>query len=225
MLGRERPDHAERGQVDALDLQAGAFDGGGGALDHLLADGDDDDALAQAERRVDGAERLEVEDRLVHRHRDVIGRGGLDGRGQRLRIVIADDVEIERAHDDALVGDPEAHPLGQLVLREEGLEHLRQSDRVGDLAVAHDAGRELGDGAAGQGEGAIDAHFGGGEVARVELEAHDAGVRGLLLLPEHRHSSSYPLRELDRAITPFGALNARSGPEGPLREELQLARW
>ena len=63
------------------------------------------------------------------------------------------------------MGDPEAHPLGQLVVREERPEHLRQSDRIGDLAVAHDAGRQLGDGAAGQGEGAIEAHFGGGEMA------------------------------------------------------------
>ena len=87
VLGRQRADHAERGEVDALELEAGALEGGGGALDHLAADGDDDDARAQAERRVDDAERLEVQDGLVHRHRDVIRGGGLDGGGERLRVV------------------------------------------------------------------------------------------------------------------------------------------
>ena len=101
--------------------QAGALEGGGGALDHLAADGDDDDARAQAERRVDGAERLEVQDGLVHRHRDVIGSGGLDGGGERLRVV-EHGVEVERAHDDALVGDAEPDALGQLVLGEERLD-------------------------------------------------------------------------------------------------------
>ena len=41
----QRADHAERGEVDALELEAG-LEGGGGALDHLAADGDDDDARA-----------------------------------------------------------------------------------------------------------------------------------------------------------------------------------
>ena len=203
MLGRERADHAERGQVDALDLQAGALDGGGGALDHLLADGDDDHARAQAQRRVDRAERLEVEDGLVHRHRDVVRRGLLDGGGEGLRVV-DHDVEVERAHHDALVGDPEPHPLGELVVGEERLERLRKSDRIGDLAVAHDAGLELGDRTAGQGEGSVDADFGGGEVARVELEAHDAGVGGLLLLTEHSVPIVIPASALDRAWTPAG---------------------
>ena len=47
-------------------------------------------------------------------------------------------------------------------------------------------GRELGDRAAGQGEGAVDADLGGGDVAGVELEPDDAGLRGTLLLAEHR---------------------------------------
>ena len=89
-------------------VQAGALEGGGGALDHLAADGDDDDARAQAERRVDDAERLEVQDGLVHRHRDVIRSGGLDGGGERLRVVER-GLEVERADDDPLVRDAEAH--------------------------------------------------------------------------------------------------------------------
>ena len=97
----------------------------------------------------------------------------------------SDDVEIERAHDDALMRDAEAHALRELVLGEERLDGLRERDRVGDLAVAHDAGPELGDRAAGQGEGAVDADLGGGDVAGVELEPDDAGLGGTLLLAEH----------------------------------------
>ena len=108
--------------------QAGALDGGGGALDHLAADGDDDDARAQADRRVDDAERLEVQHGLVHRHRDVVRSGGADGGGERLRVV-EHGVEVERAHDDPLVGDAEPHALGQLVLGEERLERLGEGDR------------------------------------------------------------------------------------------------
>ena len=98
------------------------------------------------------------------------GAAALHGGGQRLRVV-EHGGEVERAHDDPLVGDAETHALGQLVLGEERLERLRERDRIGDLAVAHDAGPELGDRAAGQGEGAVDADLGGGEVAGVELEA------------------------------------------------------
>ena len=74
------------------------------------------------------------------------GACGLDGGGERLRVV--ERRQVERAHDDALVGDAEAHALGQLVLGEERLERLGERDGVGDLAVAQDAGPKLGDGAA-----------------------------------------------------------------------------
>ena len=155
-------------------------------------------------------------DGLVHRHRDVVRRGGADGGGERLR-VLDDGGEVERAHDDALVGDAEAHALGQLVLGEERLERLRERDRVGDLAVAHDAGPELGDCAAGQGEGAVDAHLGGGEVAGVELEADHAGLGGTLLT---EHGSCIGS---SRAVRLERPLNARSGPEGPLRGAVQCS--
>ena len=40
----DRADHAEGGEVEALELEAGVADGADDALDHLAADGDDDDA-------------------------------------------------------------------------------------------------------------------------------------------------------------------------------------
>ena len=56
---------------------------------------------------------------------------------------------------------------------------------VDDLAVADDAGSQLGDRAAGQGDVAVDGHLGGGEMAGVELEPDDAGLLGGTLLAEH----------------------------------------
>ena len=180
MLGRERADHAEGRQVDALDLQAGALDGGDGALDHLAADGHDDDARAHAGRGLDDAQRLEVQHGLVHRHRDVVRSGGAHGGLELLRIVDHGG-EVERADDDALMGDAQAHALGKLVLGEERLQRFGECDRIGDLAVTHDAGPKLGDSAAGQGDGAIGAHLGGGHMAGVELEADHTGGSGTLL--------------------------------------------
>ena len=80
---------------------------------------------------------------------------------------------------------PRRTRLGQVVLGEERLDGLGERDRIGDLAVAHDAGPELGDRAAGQGEGAVDGDLGGSDVAGVELEPDDAGLLGTLLLTEH----------------------------------------
>jgi len=141
--------------------------------------------------------------------------GAAAHRGGERLLVVDHRREVERAHHDALVGDAEPDPLGQLVLGEERLERLRQSDGVGDFAVADHAGLELGDRATSQREGAIDADLGGREMARVELEPDDAALGGTLLT-EHKTSIGTRAPGLDRAATPE-ALNERSGPEGPLR--------
>ncbi len=72
-------------------------------------------ACAAGRRRLDRAERLPVEDRLVHRHRDVVGRLHLDGGGERLLVV--ERRQVERADDDPLVGDAEPDPVGEPVAR------------------------------------------------------------------------------------------------------------
>ena len=131
---------------------------------------------------VDGAERLPVEDRLVHRHRDVVGRLHLDGGGERL--LVLERRQVERADDDPLVGDPEPDPVRELVLGEEGLQRLRQRGDVGDLAVAQDAGAEGSDGAALERQRPVDGDLGGGDVAGIEVEADDRGLGGGTLL-EH----------------------------------------
>ena len=196
----------ESREVDALELQAGVAGGADDAVDHLAADRDDDHALALLALRVDDPpERLEVEDRLVHRHRDVIRRLDADGRGERLRVV--DRRKVERAHDDALVGDAQAHAARQVVLGEQRLERLGEGLRVGDLAVADDARAQMRDRAAGDGDRAVDAHLGGGDVARVELEPDDGGLLGGTVSLEHGSDIG------TRAGALEGSVNDEAGPE------------
>jgi hypothetical protein len=179
--GRQRAHHAEGGEVDALELQPGLAGGGHEPLDHLAADRDDHHARARAGRGVDDAERLEVDDGLVHRHRDVVGRLLLDRRGEALGVL--DHGQVERAHDDPLVGDAEAHAPRQVVGLEELAKRLGQGGRVGGLAVPQDAGPQRDDRALLDGHAAVDLHFGGGDVAGVEVEPDDGG--GALILLEH----------------------------------------
>ena len=224
MLGRERPDHAEGGQVDALDLQAGALDGGGGALDHLAADGHDDDARAQAESAC-----CTTPSGWKSSTASSIGIGMWSGAAARTAASSSFGSsttagEVERAHDDALVGDAQAHALGQLVLGEERLERLRQGDRIGDLAVAHDAGPKLGDSAAGQGDGAIGAHLGGGHVAGVELEADDAGVERNASCGTRSCASAYRRAPLEGVETP-GVKRSEAGPRARFAEERSAVSW
>ena len=180
---RQRAHHAEGGEIDAFELEPGVPGRLNEAVDHLAADGDDHDALARPRLRLDQPERHEVEDRLVHRHRDVVGRRGLDGGGERL--VVLERRQVERAHDDALVGHAQADALGQVVLLEERLQGLAERDGVGDLAVAQDARAKLGDGAAADGDVTVDADLSGRDVGGVEIEPDDRRVVLAVLLLEH----------------------------------------
>ena len=134
----ERAHHAERGQVDALELQAGLADGGDEALDHLAADGDDDDARARAGGRVTTPSGWKS------RIASSIGIGMWSGASRRTAAASAfgrrPRRQVERADDDALVGDAEAHRLGSSCSAK-SLQRLGERADVGDLAVAQDAGR------------------------------------------------------------------------------------
>ena len=177
--------------------------GAGDLLDHLAADGDDDDARAVLPGGgLHVAERLPVEDGLVHRHRDVVGRLHPDGGGERL--LVLQRRQVERADDDPLVGDTEAHALRDAVLVEERLQRLRQGGDVGDLAVAQDAGAKGGHGATLERHRTVDGDLGGGDVAGIEVEADDRGLGGGALL-EH-------VRDIGGRRP---GLNDEAGPGGP----------
>ena len=61
-------------------------------------------------------------------------------------------------------------------------------------------GRSSATRAAGQGEGAIDADLGGGDVAGIELEADNAGLGGTLLLAEHGRCIGISAAALERTL-------------------------
>jgi len=117
------------------------------------------------------AEALEVEHGLVHRHRDVVGRLAAHERGER--VVVRDHGQIQRPHDDALVGDPQPHPPRQVVLGEQLVQRGRKRRRVGRLAIAQQARRQHRDGAAPDRDRSVCAHLCGGDVTWVEFEPDD----------------------------------------------------
>ena len=122
--------------------------------------------------RLDAAERLEVEDRLVHRDGDVVRRFAANELVEQLGVV--DRQHVERSHHDALVGDPETHLGGELGAVEQLAQRLGERDRVGDLAVAQRSpGRRSATAPLRDRDVAVDRDLGGREVARVQLEPDD----------------------------------------------------
>ena len=89
-----------------------------------------------------------LEHRLVERHRDLLL--GLEANGGLQLLRVLDRGQAQRADDDALVADPEPHPLGELVLGEERLQRLGEALRVDDLALVEGAWLQRADRGGGQ---------------------------------------------------------------------------
>ena len=97
-------------------------------LDHVAAGRDEQHALARAVGRLDDVERLEVEDRLVERHRDLVLRVEAHGGVELLAVV--DRRQLDDADDDLLVGDADADALVEaLVVAVEGRAAPRSGPR------------------------------------------------------------------------------------------------
>ena len=98
--------------------------------------------LARARGRVDDAERVEVEDGVVQRHRHLVL--GLEAhRGGEL-LAVGDGRQLERAQDGALVGDADAHPLAQPAVAEQlaqGLASAASSSTSPSRTVSAGSGR------------------------------------------------------------------------------------
>ena len=101
------PDHREGGEVDSLRAQPGPTRGLEDAEDHVAPRGDEHDPGARPVGRLDDPERMVLEHRLVERHRDVVLGLEANRRGELLGVL--ERREIDRAHDDALVGDADAY--------------------------------------------------------------------------------------------------------------------
>ena len=106
-----------------------------------------------------------VEHGLVERHRDRLGRLEADG-GVALLLVL-DARQLHHADDDLLVRHAEPDVLRQLGRRDEALEGLGEAVAVHDLAVGHEAGRQVEARAA---HDATTLDLGGGKVATVDIE-------------------------------------------------------
>ena len=169
-LRAERPDHPEGGEVDPDRLKPGASQRLEQGEDHLAPRGDDDDVdlRRRALRGRDPADHPVVDDGLLERHRYLLL--GLEAhRGVELGGVV-DRRQPQGAHDDPLVGDSEADPAAQPVLREDRAQLRRQHLRVGHLAVVEDLGRQRSDRGGGEPRAAVGADLGCGDAAGLDLE-------------------------------------------------------
>ena len=139
--GDEAAEHGEAGQVDGRRVQAGPLDGGERVADHVAGGGHEQHAQHPGAGLVGRLlERVEVQDRLLHRHRDEVlhlegqARAELPGRQPR---------QVDLAHDHLLVGHADDDLLrAELRLRPELREGAGDRLDVDDLAVAHGAGRQ-----------------------------------------------------------------------------------
>ena len=155
-------------------MQAGVPDRLHERVDHVAARGDREDVdLRIAVGALAAADHPVVEDGLVERHRDLVLRAEANRRVELLRVL--DPRQPQRANHDALVGDPEANRLGELVPREEILEGLAERGGVLDLALAHDSGLERHDRGASDGTVATSRDLGRGDAAGLDVEADEGG--------------------------------------------------
>ena len=83
--------------------------GGEQLLDHVALCGDEHDPLAWPGRRLDDAERVKVEDRVVERHRHLVLSLKAHRGGELL--AICHGGKLERPHHRALIGDADANAL------------------------------------------------------------------------------------------------------------------
>ena len=126
---------------------------------------------------------------LVERHRDVFL--GLEANRRGDLLVVRERREVERPHDDSLVGHPDADAFAELVLREHLAQHAGQSFDVDDLAVPDHAGSEGNDSASIH-SNLTGARLDGCHVAGLDVETYD----GLTWRVSHEPRSS------DRPMTP-----------------------
>ena len=111
-------------------------------LDDVAAGGDEHDARARPLLRVDDAERMVLEHRLLERHRNVVLCMEADRRRDLLGV--GERRQVDRPRQDPLAGDAQADALAELVLLEEAAQGLGERLDVDDLAVAEQA-RSQGD--------------------------------------------------------------------------------
>jgi hypothetical protein len=168
----QRADHREGGEVDALGLEAGRPQSGQDALDHLAACRDEQDAQAPAGLVFDDVELVVVEDGVVERHRKLVLR--LEAHRRVDLLVVLQVREVDHADDDLLVGESDADPLVEALVRAvQGAQRFGQAIDVGDFAVADDPRLERREGGVLDTQAAVDRNGGGHDAGGVDVEADE----------------------------------------------------
>jgi hypothetical protein len=123
------------------------------------------------------AHDLMLQHRLVERHRDLLL--GLEANRRLHLLGVLDRRQAQRAHDHALVADPETHVLGELVLGKEAFQRFGEAIRIDDLPLVEDPGRERLDRGRADRRVAVLPDLGRRHAAGLDIEADHR--RGLLL--------------------------------------------
>ena len=140
-IGRaHRAHHRERDQVQPHRLELRGADGLHDLVDHAALRGDQEHPHHPAVLLLELADRVVVEDGVVHRHRDELLHLEAE-RGAKL--LLREVRQRDLADHDALVADAEPHLLAlEATLAPELSERLRHGGGFADLAALHRAGRQ-----------------------------------------------------------------------------------
>ena len=169
----ERTDDREDRQVDPLRPQPGAAQRIEKLIDALALGRHDDHAQARAIGGVDQADRLEVHDGAVERHRDALLRLH---HQRRADVLLLQRRQIDDAQDGARRGQPDADALGQLVLGEQAPELGGEPLGLRDQPVAHQTGRQGPRGnALGDDLAALEARLRRDRLGGADLQSRDGG--------------------------------------------------
>ena len=135
------------------------------------------DALARALGRVDDVERLEVEDRAVERHRDLVLR--LEAHGRLELLAVRDRRQLEDADDDLLVGDADADALVEALVvateRRAAPSARRSTSTTSPSRTT--PGSSGATAARSTDDAAVDGDLRGGDAAGLDVEADEGAVR------------------------------------------------
>ena len=178
---REGPNHSESREVHPGRPEAGSAKRRDHASNGFAPSGDYhhvEPALAIVPAGV--AHHLPIQHGLVEGHgHEVLG---LEADRRLELLVIVDRRKPQKAHRDPLARETEADGLGELVVCEQLLQNGSELLPIGDLALTHHTGGERHRPEPRNRRMPVGRHLGGGDAARLDVQAHQSLV---LLCREH----------------------------------------
>ena len=179
---------AEGREVDPDRFQAGVAQRLQRGGDHVAAGGDDDHVDLRRHRRRRPATPPTTRWSITACSSGIAICSWAAKRTADVELLrVLDRRQPQRPHDDALVGDAEPDPVGELVLGEERAQRLGDRVGVGDLAVVEGPGGKRGDRRSPRGARTPLVHdLGRGDAAGLDLEADQRRRPCFLLSCKHR---------------------------------------